>query len=199
MSSSSSSSASVRTWNFQQSALDTEIPIEEESPAVLEYLGFERSTANEIFERFVGRPEPGQCPDGLLDYAYGQIAALGTRYYEMDIQEAMAQVGLTEQIRSAIADPAFSDLLWTRDLHFWVKDTIDTNYGTLLNRQELLKRHAGHRIEHKGKRAKRSSVQGVFDSGEGSASEAPQPGVSATINMTAQDFQLPADHVAFLG
>lgn len=156
---------------------------------MLEYLGFETSTANQIFERYSGRPDPDQCPDDLLDYAHGHIGILRTdRYREMDIHEAMAQVGLTQQIQSAIADPTFSDILWTRDLHFWVKDTIDTNYATLYSMQRLLKRHAGHRIEHEGKRTKRSSAQGVFHSGEGSAPGAPEPGVTATINMMMQDF-----------
>ncbi|GIJ82276.1 hypothetical protein Asppvi_000782 [Aspergillus pseudoviridinutans] len=70
-------------------------------------------------------PIEEQMPDDLLDYACGQIAALKTDSgREMDIQEAMTQVGLAPQIQSAIADPAFSDILWTRYLHFWVKDTI---------------------------------------------------------------------------
>jgi hypothetical protein len=198
-SSSSSSSASVRMWNFQPSIISTDIPIEEESAAVLEYLGFETSTASQVFERYANRPDPDQCPDDLLDYAYGQIAVLRTGpYRDMDIQEAMTQVGLTQQIQSAIADPAFSDILWTRDLHFWVKDTIQTNYATLRSRQELLKRHAGRRIAHKNKRRKRSSVQGLFPPEEGSALEAPEPGITATINMTTQDFHLPSAHVAIL-
>jgi hypothetical protein len=86
----------------------------------------------------------------------------------MDIQEAMARVGLTPRIESAIADPAFSDMLWTRDLHFWVKDTIETNHATLRSRQELLKRHA----------------QGLVPPQEGPALEAPEPGaITATIRV----------------
>lgn len=159
-----SPSASIRTWNFESTIL-AEIPLEEESAAVLEYLGFQPQTAKEIFDRYAGRPYPTQCPDSLLDYAHGQIAILRSdRYREMDIQEAMARVGLTEQIRSAIADPTFSDILWTEDLHFWVRDTLDTNYATLLSSQDILERHAGRRIEH--------------------ASEAPGPDITAIINMT---------------
>ncbi|RHZ72928.1 hypothetical protein CDV55_106144 [Aspergillus turcosus] len=168
-----------------------DIPIEEESAAVLEYLGFETSTAREIFQRYANRPDPDHCPDDLLDYACGHIAVLKTAsYIDMDIQEVMTRVGLTPQIQSAIADPAFSDILWTRDLHFWVKDTIQTNYAALRSRQEFLKRgapqsHARHRIAHKNKRR-----------------EAPEPAaVTATVKINAptQDsLHLPSAHVAVL-
>ncbi|OQD70069.1 hypothetical protein PENDEC_c027G03858 [Penicillium decumbens] len=204
-SSTSSASASVRT---QPSTISTYIPTEEDSPEVLEYLGFQTFTARQIFERYANRPDPDNCPDDLLDYAYGQIGVLQTpRYCDMDIQEAMAQVGLTRQIQSAIADPAFSDMLWTRDLHFWVKDTIQTNYATLRYHQELLKRHARRRIadKHKrGKRRKRTSVHDIFppeggpEVAEASEADVPGPDITATINMTIQDFNLPSTHVALL-
>lgn len=38
---------------------------------VLEYLGSTSETAAIIFARFDGRPDPEQCPDELLNYAYG--------------------------------------------------------------------------------------------------------------------------------
>lgn len=172
VSSSSSSSASVRTSKFGQNTVCTDFPIEEESAAVLEYLGFETSTANQIFERYAHRHDPENCPDDLMGYACGQIAALRTsRYQGLDVKEAMSQVGLQQQVQSAIADPEFSDILWTRDLHYWVKDTIEINYATLRSRQELFKRHAGRRIADKNK------------------------GVAATINLTTQDFRLPPNQV----
>ncbi|GFF65548.1 hypothetical protein IFM47457_01076 [Aspergillus lentulus] len=176
ISSPSSSPASVRTRS-RPSTISMNLPIEEESAAVLEYLGFEPSTASQIFQRYANRPDPDQCPDHLLDYAWAHIAVLKTDSYgDLDIQEAMARVGLTPQIQSAIADPAFSDMLWTRDLHFWVKDTIGTNYATLRSRQELLKRHA----------------QGLVPPGEGPAPEAPEPNaISATISVRTQDTTRP--------
>jgi hypothetical protein len=163
-----------------------DIPIEEESAAVLEYIGFEKSTASEIFERYAGRPDPDQCPDDLLDYACAQISLLKTKSYrDMDMQEAMARVGLTQQIQTAIADPAFSDILWTRDLHFWVKDTLETNYATLFRRQELLKRPARYRIAHKNKRRKTLEPATVT--------------ATVNIDVMTQDFlQLPSAHVAVL-
>jgi hypothetical protein len=175
-----------------------DIPIEEESAAVLEYLGFKTSMASQIFQRYANRPDPELCPDDLLDYAFGQISVLKTDAYRaMDIKEAMNYAGLNLQMQSAIADPTFSDILWTRDLYFWVKDTIQTNYATLCSRQELLKRHARNRIAHKNKRRKRTSVQGLFSPEEGPAREGPEPAaVTTTINVTAQDFHLPSAHIA---
>ncbi|PKX92988.1 uncharacterized protein P174DRAFT_217832 [Aspergillus novofumigatus IBT 16806] len=92
-SSSSSPSASVRMRD-QPSTISMNIPIEEESAAVLECLGFEPSTASQIFQRYANRPDPDQCPDDLLGYACVHIAVLKTdSYRDMDIQEAMAPVG----------------------------------------------------------------------------------------------------------
>lgn len=119
---------------------------------------------------------------------------------DVDSKEAMSQVGLKRQIQTAITDPAFSDILWTRDLHYWVKDTIEINYATLRSRQELFKRHARRRIAHKNKRNKRASVQELF-SEKASAPETLEPAVpdfTATINMTTQDFHLPPNHVALV-
>ena len=127
------------------------IPLEEESVAVLEYLGFETSTAKEIFERYATRPEPNQCPDELIDYAHSHILTLcHKRYREMDVQEATKRIGLKPQIRLAIAELESSNIIWTRDLDSWVKDIIDTNYVILCKRQDL-KRYAAHMIEDKKK------------------------------------------------
>lgn len=106
----------------------------------------------------------------------------------------MTQVGLTQQIQSAIADPAFSYILWTRDLHFSVKGTIQTNYATLRSRQELLKRRAPHRPQEQAKGANQCTRS--FPTRRKIAPEAPEPSV---INMTTQDFHLPSAHVVMLG
>lgn len=114
----SSPSATVRLWNFQPSAISTDFPLGENSVAVLEYIGFETRTASEIFERFGTRPDPDHCSDGLLDYAIAHVSSLnyGNRDGDMDIKESLARVGLLPQIQFAITDPAFSDILWIRDV-----------------------------------------------------------------------------------
>ncbi|KAJ5289162.1 hypothetical protein N7478_002192 [Penicillium angulare] len=182
--SSSASTTSVRTWNFNPSTISTNIPTDKESIEVLEYIGFEPATALDIFQRYTSRPEPDDCPDDLLSYVHGQISDLKGE----TSHEALARVGINTQIQSAIADPMFSDILWTRDLHFWVKDTLDTNLASLRNQHGLIKRHAGRLIAHKNKR-KRRRVQGSFSTEEESTEQIHQP--VATINMTSEDFHLP--------
>ncbi|KAE8147656.1 hypothetical protein BDV25DRAFT_159827 [Aspergillus avenaceus] len=188
ISSSSSSSASIRTFNFQPSTISTEIPLIREGPAILEYIGFDAPTSHDIFHRYAARPFPNECPDSLLDYACGQVSHLNlARYAELPLDEAMTRIGVKAQIRAAIADPEFTDLLYTEGLVFWLEDTLKTNYATLLSRQHLLKRHAHHRLAHKKKR--RASLEDIFRPQETLA-------VTATINMTSRDFNLPENHVA---
>jgi hypothetical protein len=61
-------------------------------------------------------------PEAFSAYAFGQIALLKTpSYRSMHIREAMDRAGLNLQIQSAIADPAFSDILWTRDRGVYIQ------------------------------------------------------------------------------
>lgn len=89
--------------------------------------------AREIFDRYAGQPGPDQCPGNPLIYTHGHSGVLRSdRYRKMDS---------TKQWRpSAIAGPTFSDILWTEELYFWVRDTIDTNHA-LESSEGLLERH----------------------------------------------------------
>lgn len=141
-------------------AFSIDIPLETESTEVLEILGFEPSAAKQLFESYINRPDP-ECPNNITDFARGHISVLKSeRYDDRDLQESKAEVGLNEQIQSAIIDPEFSVLLWTRDPHYWVEDTIRVNYATLLDHRGVLKRHAGRRIAEKNKRNTGNRLQG---------------------------------------
>ncbi|KAL1881648.1 hypothetical protein Plec18167_003246 [Paecilomyces lecythidis] len=192
-SSSSSSSASVKIWDFNPSTTYTfDLPMDPDSVDALEWVGFVPSTAKVIFERYSERPDPGQCPDSLADYAFAHISALSARQCEnMSLRGAMNYVGINQQMQDALTNPEFSDIFWTQDLHYWVRDTLEMNFATLFSRQELLKNHAGRRLNRK-KKQKRASLQDTFQHDE----PAQPQHVTATINMTPQDFQFPAAHVA---
>ncbi|KAJ9195531.1 hypothetical protein DTO021D3_5083 [Paecilomyces variotii] len=173
-SSSSSSSASISMRDFSPSRVyKFELPMTADSSATLEWVGLIPSTAKEIFKRYCDRPDPGQNPDSLMDYALAHVSELTTRRFEdMDLREAIMRIGLNQQIQEALTDPEFSDIFWTKDLHCWVNDTLNLNYATLLSRQELLKNHASRCIAYR------------------------KDNEPATINITPQDFQFPAAHVA---
>ncbi|GAD92740.1 hypothetical protein NECHADRAFT_94396 [Paecilomyces variotii No. 5] len=193
ISSSSSSSASVKIRDFNPSTTYTfDLPLDPDSVDALEWVGFVPSTAKEIFERYSGRPDPEQCPDSLVDYAFTHIAVLWERQCKnMSLRQAMTYIGINQQIQDAITNPEFSDIFWTQDLHYWVKDTLEMNFATLFSRQKLLKNHAGRRLNRK-KKQKRASLQEAFQHDE----PAQPQHVTATINMTPQDFRFPAAHIA---
>ncbi|KAJ5410475.1 uncharacterized protein N7487_004834 [Penicillium crustosum] len=191
-STSSSSSASVATHGFQPNVIRTfDIPMAEESVEVLEYIGFVPDVARLIYDRYCGRPSPSQNPDDLMAYVTAHLASLSRRQYDnMSHQEALADVGLTRQIQEAITDPRFSHIFGTQTLTYWAQDTVETNYAALLRQQQLLQSHANKRIAHK-KKHKRPRHE---PSREDQDPSEQQP-VTATINMTPQDFQFPDPYV----
>jgi hypothetical protein len=66
-SSTSGSSASVRIRLFDASTKPPfDLPEEFESVASLEFIGYTRLAAGEIFARWANRPDPQQNPDSLL-------------------------------------------------------------------------------------------------------------------------------------
>ncbi|KAJ6169066.1 hypothetical protein N7497_001909 [Penicillium chrysogenum] len=190
--SSSSSSASVATHGFQPNVIRTfDIPMAEESVEVLEYIGFVPDVARLIYDRYCGRPSPSQNPDDLMAYVTAHLASLSRRQYDnMSHQETLADVGLTRQIQEAITDPRFSHIFGTQTLTYWAQDTVETNYAALLRQQQLLQSHANKRIAHK-KKHKRPRHE---PSREDQDPSEQQP-VTATINMTPQDFQFPDTYV----
>lgn len=192
VSSSSSSSASVRTRGFQPNVIQTfDIPMAEESVEVLELIGFVADAARLIYDRYLNRPSPDQNPDDLMAYVSGHIASLkSSRYDNVSHREALRQIGLNLQIQEAITDPRFSHVFGTQTLHYWAEDTVGTNYAALLGRQSLLRSYADQRMTQK-KKHKRS----IHEASLQERGPSHQPAVTATINMTSRDFQFPEAHV----
>lgn len=163
----------------------------EESVEVLEYIGFVPDAARLIYDRYCGRPSPSENPDDLMAYVIAHLTSLSRRQYDtMSRQEALADVGLTHQIQEAITDPSFSEIFGTQTLSYWAQDTVEINYAALLRQQKLLKSHANKRMAHK-KKQKRHRHE---PSREDQKPSEQQP-VTATINMTPQDFQFPEAYV----
>ncbi|KAJ5945694.1 hypothetical protein N7454_002533 [Penicillium verhagenii] len=158
----------------------------EESIEVLEYIGFIPDVARLIYDRYCGRPSPSQNPDDLMAYVTTHLASLSRRQHDnMSHQEALAHVGLTHQIQGAITDPRFSHIFGTQILTYWAQDTIETNYAALLRQQQLLQRHANKLVAHKKKHEPSREDQDPSE----------QQPVTATINMTPQDFQFPEAYI----
>lgn len=72
-SSSGSSSASLRLRGFVSptSTKEFELPVDQESVAALDFMGFTQATAEEIYQRWESRPE--DYPYSFLDHVAGQF------------------------------------------------------------------------------------------------------------------------------
>ena len=193
LSSSSSSSASVRYKSFNSSTNFTlDLPQSAVSVEALEFIGFTTQTADEIFARFTSRPNPDNNHDDLIDYVYGHVRILTTEAYQhYATAQAIAQIGLTQQVQDAITDPRFSTILGTETLYFWVKDTLRINYLTLIQLQCRLKNHATRSLAKK--KAKRPKIEDVFQPAASLSTE--QNPQTATLNMTSEDHNLPKHYV----
>ncbi|KAJ5822280.1 uncharacterized protein N7525_011564 [Penicillium rubens] len=81
-------------------------------------------------------------------------------------------------------DPRFSHIFGTQTLAYWAKDTVETNYATLLGQQQFPRSHANRRMarkKHKRPRHEPSRPE------QGPSQE---QSVAATINMTPRDFKV---------
>ncbi|KAJ5156747.1 hypothetical protein N7492_009550 [Penicillium capsulatum] len=104
--------------------------------------------------------ESVENPDDLLAFARGHISQLHAPYLaDADPQAALATLGLTTEFQNAILDPRFAHILGTRDLFYWVKDTMHSRYATLLAKQELFKNNANRLIQQNPLRYRGGSRQ----------------------------------------
>lgn len=185
-------STSVHHKCFSSSSDYTlDLPESAVSVAALEFIGFTTETATEIFIRFASRPDPDQCPDDLLGYARGHAQMLSENpYRDYPPTQAMTQIGLSQQFQDAITDPHFSTIFETETLLFWIKDTLHINYLTLVQLQRRLIDHANRII---AKKAKRDNIEVVVQPAASLSSN--QIPLTATLNMTSEDHNLPKDYV----
>ncbi|KAL2419926.1 hypothetical protein ABEF95_008616 [Exophiala dermatitidis] len=113
------------------------------STSTLEWIGFTTATAAEICHRYQTRPDPRINPDSLLDYVEGHIVQLQLpAFRNTPPAQALEKVGIRKSVQDALLDPDFSALLYTRDLHYWLTDTLTTNYATLIRLRDRLRNHA---------------------------------------------------------
>ncbi|KAJ9615242.1 hypothetical protein H2200_001316 [Cladophialophora chaetospira] len=191
--------ASIRALNFASNEMlflqTCDIPSDITSTEALGWIGFDNTTAAEIFERYIARPDPTINPADLLQYVYGHISRLLTsNLRNLPRVQAMRVVGLNKPIRRALLDPCYDQILWTQDLHFWVKDTLKINYATLMQLQQQLGNYI-HQRRSKQKQ-KPASVHGMSVVPPPAAELRHwQPEHTATVNMIPEDHNLPASHV----
>lgn len=133
--------------------MDRRLPTDHESAAALEFIGFEKATAEELYQRWETRPE--QYPYSFLEHAAGHFENRdqgdqshadfmtvsqsetwpgkkkpfwrGSMTDEIKLQE----VGLKVEFQAAILDLQFAGIFETETLKFWIKDTLASRYYTI--------------------------------------------------------------------
>ena len=179
----SSPTATVTTRSFTGALQWFDVPTAAESAEAMEFIGFTPQRAGEIFQHYLDRYDPENCPDSLIDFGCGH-AEMRPKYRDLTPREALTRIGLNTKSQDALLDPNFSHIFWTEPLDFWVEDTLRTNHNTL---ERLLKRmkNQAHRGGRKAEPTMTETVPAIQSSQ-----------VTATVNMTCEYFGLPASHIA---
>jgi hypothetical protein len=125
------------------------------------------------------------------------LADLGRLKYQplvgLPTTQAMAGLGISDELQASLTDPRFSQLLRSQTLHYWLTDTMNIRYSTLNKLLERLKSRAIRTIA-KRKEKKRGKIAGVFESGASSSTQQP-PTTTASFNITSGE-ALPSNYIA---
>jgi hypothetical protein len=202
-SSTSSCSTSVRLRSFNPSTkASLDLPTDIEGVAALEHLGFTRKVAEDVFERYAKRPNPQQNPDGIPEYAFGELNRLKAQPSLQDIppRQVMNTLGISNELQDALLNPRFTQLFESQTLLYWLKDSMRMRFKTLEQLLERLKSHASRTITIRKGGKKRAKVEGLFEPGESSSSSQqpaiPPPTALANIRTTSEEHGLPLTWVS---
>ncbi|KAH7408883.1 hypothetical protein BKA64DRAFT_595504 [Cadophora sp. MPI-SDFR-AT-0126] len=201
LSSGSTSSASVRVRAFNHSQAPFDLPESDESVAAVEWCGFTRTKAGEIYSRWLSRPNPQQNPDGLLEYMIGEINRLNMQpWNQAPIEQAMTALGVSDELQSVLTSPVYRQIFLSETLHYWLTDTIRDRYGSLKILQRKLKFRGANTVARR-KGGKRAKVIDVFDQtastqASSSSSLPSQSQLSGSAISSIQSDALPAAYVS---
>jgi hypothetical protein len=99
-----------------------------ESAEAMEFLGFTREAARDIFERFENASRSIE-DEYILDYAKGHVRSVpDVGCPNDDWHSAIIAMGITPTLCEQILDPEFTDLRLTQNARYWVIDTIVAKY-----------------------------------------------------------------------
>ncbi|KAF7933341.1 hypothetical protein EAE99_003226 [Botrytis elliptica] len=114
-----------------------------ESVALIEYLGYTRAKADEIFARWSARPDPDSTPNSLVDYTLSELKNLDQPPLEEYLDrpaEAMRRLGISEDTITRITDPKHKDMLEMEPLAIWLERGMQSRFGTVMRYLDILKR-----------------------------------------------------------
>ncbi|PVH79433.1 hypothetical protein DL98DRAFT_460983 [Cadophora sp. DSE1049] len=185
LSSGSSSSASVRIRDFNHSQVPFDLPESHESVAAVEWCGFTRTKAGEIYARWSAKPNPQHNPDGILEFMIGEVNRLNMQpWSQAPVEQAMTALGVSDELKSVLTSPIYKQVFLSETLHFWLQDTIRDRYASLRILQKKLKFRGAETVARR-KGGKRAKIMGAFD-------QTPPTQASSSIQSDA----LPASYVS---
>ncbi|KAM0158428.1 hypothetical protein ACHAPG_004106 [Botrytis cinerea] len=162
---SSGSTASIRVLHKNVACIETfELPESLECVALVEYLGYTRTKAAEIFTRWSSRSDPDSNPYSLMDYALVELNNLERaplRDFLDRPAEAMRRLGISEEMVNCMTTPEHKDVFETKTLAVWLDIAMRSRYGTAMRYLEILKAQAIRAIRTK-KGKKMGNIDGIF-------------------------------------
>lgn len=172
---------------------DFELPTDPISVEGVEYLGFSRSTAQKLFNRWSGRPDPSQNRDGLVDYACAEVSRLCvpplSNYSPI---QAMDAIGISKDLQKVFLDPEFTQILWTRSIEFWLEETVRGRWWILLQLHDRLKETAITSLSRKEGNKRRKIESKSEDPFNLAPEEIESPMHTASILAPSKGMSLPA-------
>ncbi|KAF2139824.1 uncharacterized protein K452DRAFT_310206 [Aplosporella prunicola CBS 121167] len=177
-SSRSLSSTSVTSESFAATATNKEadfidIPEFLYSKETYVFLGFTEEVAGIMWQKFLSQPSESLADDEV-DFRHF-IEYPRARLDDYDIEDALttsddwdiclSQVGVNEKLHDAIMMPTYSDLRSTASCKFWVRESIEDTWASLLQLEEELRLESARLQREAARRKTRKHA--------GSISEAP--------------------------
>ncbi|PBP22641.1 hypothetical protein BUE80_DR006567 [Diplocarpon rosae] len=142
-----------------------ELPEKVQSVTGIEFLGFTRKAAEEIFQRWVSwatGPESG-FEGNIINFALKHLSMLETpALWDKRVEIALQAVGISDELSLVLLDPEFAQIFNSKTLLFWLEDTIKMQYQTLEDLLAKLKNEAIRTLGKKNKN-KRPKTIGTLD------------------------------------
>jgi len=108
------------------------LPTAQESPAALEFIGFNAQVANRIFSQWISRPNPDQNDSTFVAYAISYIRSKNQKE-ETDANPyaAMNSMGLMQEFADSLLNPRHAKVRDTESIMYWIEDTLRMRFKTI--------------------------------------------------------------------
>lgn len=116
------------------------IPRDIDSKETVELIGFTKSKASAIFERYLAALPKFSHMATIRDFFRGQVYSYRDVSSDDDDEwsRLILRMGITSTVKDQILDPEFRTIRLSKTAHFWVLETVTTIYEWLDNLDSLI-------------------------------------------------------------